>query len=102
MSNGVNEYDRVILICSEPSLQRNGVLNEIEQSLAREARTGGTNLLIPIALDDYLFNHWKPARDDLRRALMDRVVADFSDREAYHDRLQRLLRVLCKPVEHKI
>jgi uncharacterized protein YjbI with pentapeptide repeats len=96
MSQGVNEYDRVILICSEQSLERSGVLNEIEQALAREARMGGISLLIPIALDRYLFDHWNPKRADLKRALLARVVADFSDSAAYAPQFQRLLSALRK------
>jgi hypothetical protein len=48
MRDGVNDHDRVILICSEASLHRTGVLNEIKQTLAREARDGGKEYLIPI------------------------------------------------------
>lgn len=79
MRDRLGEYDRVILICSEAALNRSGVRNEISQTLAREAREGGTNYLIPITLDDFVFN-WK---DPLAVALRDRVVADF--RRAYDE-----------------
>lgn len=55
MREGINKHDRMILICSKHSLDRPGVLNEIEEVLAREAREGGTAYLIRIRLDDYLF-----------------------------------------------
>jgi hypothetical protein len=77
MRRGVNDHDRVILICSESSLDRKGVLNEIEEALAREARDGGAAYIIPIRLDDYLFDGWNPANPDTAQALRDRVVADF-------------------------
>lgn len=73
MRRGVNEHDRVILVCSKASLNRPGVRNELEETLAREARDGGASYLIPVILDDYLFE-WT---DVLRHALLDRVVADF-------------------------
>jgi len=78
MRDGVNRHDRVVLICSHASLDRPGVMNEIEQTLAREARDGGTTYLIPITLDDYIFR-WKPEREGLAQDIRDRVVADFRD-----------------------
>lgn len=73
MRDGVNRFDRVILICSQASLSRPGVLNEIQEALAREARDGGKSYLIPITLDGFLFE-W---RHPLAQPLRDRVVADF-------------------------
>jgi len=77
MREGVNTHDRVVLVCSRRSLGRPGVLNEIEESLQREAREGGTTIIIPIALDDYVFGEWAPARPDIAQSVRDRVVADF-------------------------
>src|ERR1043165_8946924 len=95
MRDGVNEYDRVILICSADSLNRPGVLNEIEQALARESRDAGQTCLIPVILDDYLFC-WAPAdRPRLGQDLAERVVADFrgtaADQTKFNSALMRLL-----------
>ena len=79
MRKGVNDFDRVILICSRQSLDRPGVLNEIEEVLAREARDGGASYLIPVRLDDYVFNGWAPPNSDIAQAVRDRVVANFED-----------------------
>jgi TIR domain len=99
MREGVNKYDRIVLICSEASLERPGVLNEIEEALAREARDGGTTYLIPIRLDDYVFR-WSPSRPDIAQAIRDRVVADFTgatgDDAMFSKALARLLSVLKK------
>jgi len=76
MRQGVETHDRVILVCSGASLVRPGVQNEIELTLAKEARHGGALYLIPVLLDDYLFR-WTPSRPDLAIALRDRVAADF-------------------------
>jgi uncharacterized protein YjbI with pentapeptide repeats len=78
MRKGVNEHDRVILVCSRASLDRKGVLNEIEETLAREAREGGASYLIPIRLDDYIFAGWAPPSSDTAQSVRDRVVADFT------------------------
>ena len=78
MSEAVNSYDRVLLLCSKASLERPGVLNELEQVLAREASEGGSELLIPAALDGFVYSEWQPARKDLARQVRQRVIADLS------------------------
>jgi hypothetical protein len=101
MRRGVNEHDRVLLICSKASLDRKGVLNELEETLAREARDGGETYLIPIRLDDYVFTGWKPDRADVAQAIRDRVVADFEGADAddakFTRELGKLLKALRKP-----
>ena len=81
MHDGVNEYDRIILLCSNKSLNRRGVLNEIEQLLVRESEEGGSELMIPIVIDNYLFDSWNPQKEDLRHQVVTRVVADFRGME---------------------
>ena len=97
MSEGIHEYDRALLLCSRNSLNRPGVLNELEQILAREAREGGAELLIPALLDDFAFTEWSPERPDLARQVRDRVAADFrnADGEAeFANQFARLLTAL--------
>jgi len=73
MRRGINKYDRMILVCSEASLARKGVLNEIQECLAREARDGGASYLVPNTIDDHVFRSTRTCIDVIR----DRVVADF-------------------------
>jgi hypothetical protein len=94
MRDGVNNYDRVILICSEASLDRTGVLNEIEETLQREARDGGASYLVPIRLDDYVFTGWNPPNKDAAQAVRDRVVGDFRSAK----RSKRALAAAIKPL----
>lgn len=89
MSQGIHEYDRVLLLCSEHSLGRPGVQNEIERVLAKEAAEGGSELLIPIALDDYIFRGWSPTRPDIGVAVRERVVCDFTDVHAHPETWRR-------------
>lgn len=96
MYQGVNKYDRVILICSEASLQRSGVRNEIEETFARESRDGGASYLVPVARDDFVLQ-WT---DPLAMRIRDRVVADFRNVDVSSprfiiafDQLLRALRV---------
>lgn len=67
MRTGVNTHDRVILICSEASLKRPGLLNELEETLQRESREGGQSYLVPVRVDDFVFTSgWSQDRPDLR------------------------------------
>jgi transcriptional regulator with XRE-family HTH domain len=95
MSSGVNQYGRILLICSKASLGRPGVLNELEQVLAREAREGGAELLIPVTIDEYVFDGWRPEREDIATQVRDRVIADFrSAAPATPDFARRIDRIL--------
>ena len=100
MRKGVNEHDRVILVCSRASLDRKGVLNEIEETLARESRDGGAAYLIPIRLDGYVFSGWNPLNPDTAQSVRDRVVADFegadTDPAKFNDGLRKLIASLKK------
>ncbi len=101
MREGVNQYDRVLVVCSRDSLERPGVLNEIEESLQREAREGGVSVLIPVTLDDYVFSEWSPSRPDLAQSVRDRVIADFRsallDEAKFRQGLRQVLACLAKP-----
>jgi hypothetical protein len=101
MSRYVNEYDRILIVCSRNSLVRPGVMNELDEALRREAREGGSSLVIPIALDDYVFSEWDPEQEAIGRALRDRVIGDFrtatDDQKAFLAQVDRLVQVLRKP-----
>lgn len=94
MREGVNDFDRVIVICSEASLNRKGVLNEIEETLQREARDGGASYLIPVRTDDYIFCPDCGIDPNIRQAIRDRVVADFTNIEADLEKFDRSLQKL--------
>jgi len=100
MRDGVNQHDRVILVCSKVSLDRPGVLNEIMETLQREARDGGKEYLIPITLDDHVFSCWKPEDPGVAQAIRDRVVADFrgadTDTAKFDEGVMRLIAALKK------
>ncbi len=102
MYNEISNHDRVILICTKSSLNRPGVLNEIEESLRRESREGGQHLLIPIALDDYIFTEWNPPKESTKQAILDRVIGYFhgadTDDTKFQEGLLRLIDALKLPV----
>jgi hypothetical protein len=78
MHDGVNKHDRVLLVCSKTALIRPGVLNEIERVLEREAKEGGADILIPIALDDFVYGDWAPERKDIAGHVRARVITKIS------------------------
>jgi uncharacterized protein YjbI with pentapeptide repeats len=96
MYDGINKYDRVILICSEAALARPGVRSEIEETFARESRDGGASYLIPVARDSFVFQD----KDPISCRIRDRVVADFRSApigsNGFSDAIQRLLMALRK------
>ena len=94
MNDAVHDYDVVISVCSEAAVIRPGWLNELEQTLAREAREGGAELLIPVLLDDFVLARWEPERRDLARQIQARVAAYFrghGDVAVFDRQVDRLL-----------
>ncbi|MEN0066757.1 MAG: hypothetical protein AAGA48_31790 [Myxococcota bacterium] len=83
------------------------VLHEVEQVLQREQQEGNSDRLIPILLDDDLFEtgavppDWWPAeRNHVYRGLQGRVCARFTearyDVEKWNEELGKLLKALRK------
>jgi len=100
MHEGVNNHDKVLLVCSENSLTRPGVLNELERVLEREAKEGGSEILIPITLDDFVYSDWAPERADLAGQIRTRVITkinalDLTDKET-QKQLNKLVSALTK------
>ncbi|MCX6231161.1 MAG: toll/interleukin-1 receptor domain-containing protein [Bacteroidetes bacterium] len=95
MSEGVSNYDKTLLICSKKSISRNGVLNEIERMLEREAKEGGTEIIIPITLDDYIFTEWNPKKKDIKQQITARVVRKLDDSN-FDSEIDRVIKVLRK------
>lgn len=94
----LNAHDRVLLVCSQASLARSGVRNEIEETLVREAKDGGATYLLPITLDDFVFGGWRATNPDLADRVLLRVIADFrgadKDDEKFRAALARIVQTL--------
>jgi hypothetical protein len=97
----IYSHDRVILCASEASLQRDGVLHEIEEALEREQDEGGSEIVIPILLGPIFDTGrnappWWPAdKEHVYVSLRKRVAADFrgamQSEELWTEQLSRLL-----------
>ncbi|BCS98682.1 hypothetical protein DSLASN_43140 [Desulfoluna limicola] len=97
MFNGVNEYDRVLLICSESSLSRPGVTNEIERVLEREAKEGGSSILIPVTIDDYVYGDWHADRPDIVQQIQSRVITKIdTSGKNFENQIEKIVNVLLK------
>jgi hypothetical protein len=98
IDEAVRVYDKLIIICSEPSLTSPAVNREIERALQKEdelarARKDG-EVLFPIRLDDYIFEGWNHHR---KADVMTKHVGDFREwkhHDSYQKALSRLLRDL--------
>jgi len=95
MHDGVNKHDKVLLVCSKDSLTRNGVLNEIERVLEREAKEGGSDILIPVTLDNYIFTEWNPERTDIADQIKARVIINVDpESDNYKKGIDKLVKSL--------
>jgi len=95
IDRAIAAYDKVIVICSKDSLNRVGVLNEIERALQKEESLHKENarliketekgkkpklldedVLCPVRLDDYVITEWKhPRKADVTK----KHIGDFCD-----------------------
>lgn len=93
----IQDYDKLILICSESSLSSPAVIREVERALHKEdnlVRKGKPgDVLFPLRLDDFIFE-WQ---HDLKEDIIKKPVGDFrmwSEPDSYRKALERLLRDL--------
>lgn len=93
IDKSIKLYDKLVVVCSENSLQSGPVVREIERALNREDREH-KNILFPVRIDDYLFHKWDhPRKDDVTA----KVVGDFrqwKNVDKYQDAFNRLLKNL--------
>ncbi len=73
IDRSIRIYDKLVVICSENSLQSGPVLREIERALNREDREG-KDILFPVRIDDYIFKQWEHPR---KADVLAKVVGDF-------------------------
>ena len=94
IDRSIKIYDKLIVVCSENSLQSGPVNREIERALNREDKEG-KGILFPIRIDDYIFDHWDNER---KTDVVRKVVGDFSswdeDAAKYDKAFERLLKGL--------
>lgn len=80
IDEGIRNWDKVLLCCSEPSLSSPWVDREIEKALQKEEELWRKNnkktlVIIPLNLDNYIFN-WESSKASI---LKSRLAADYTD-----------------------
>lgn len=95
IDKAVRLYDKLVVICSEHSLQSMPVIREIERALQREDRLfqkgEESEVLFPIRIDDYIFSEWEHHR---KADVTAKYIGDFrnwKDHDAYQKALNRLI-----------
>jgi hypothetical protein len=98
IDEAVRAYDKLVVICSEDSLNSPAVIREIERALRKEdelARQGRNGeVLFPIRLDDFIINGWTHHR---QADVTAKNIGDFrqwKEPENYRKALNRLIRDL--------
>jgi hypothetical protein len=98
IDEAVGIYDKLVVICSERSLNSPAVIREIERALQKEdslAKQGNPrDVLFPIRVDDYLFAGWNHHR---KPDVLSKNVGDFRqwrDPAIYSLQIDRLVRDL--------
>lgn len=100
MSTGISTHARTLLICSKASLSRSrsGVLNELERVMELEAKEGGSTRLIPITIDQYVYEDWAPERGDLADQIRSRVICECPNdaelKDEFENVMQKIISVL--------
>jgi len=94
IDSNINRYDKLLVVCSQNSLQSGPVLREIERALNREDKEQ-KNVLFPIRIDDYVLDKWEHER---MTDVTSKVIGDFrgwdGDPEKYDVAFERLLKDL--------
>jgi hypothetical protein len=96
IDTAIRHCDKLVVICSENSLESAPVIREIERALQKEDREH-KNVLFPIRVDDYLLDTWEHPR---KADVVSKVIGDFRewrDNAAYSNALPRFLDALNRP-----
>ncbi len=96
IDTAIRHYDKLVVICSEHSLESPPVIREIERALQKEDREH-RNVLFPIRIDDYLFDEWEHPR---KADVVSKVIGGFrgsGNLAAYAKAFPRFLDALNRP-----
>jgi uncharacterized membrane protein len=98
IDDAIRIHDKVIIICSETSLNSPPVIRELERALQKEDNLGrrnvGGDVLLPVRLDDYVLNEWQHHR---KADVTAKAIGDFrrwQEPDIYQTALERLIRDL--------
>ncbi len=94
VSDALRLHDRILLCCSETSLNSWWVKDEIRKAMERERRED-RDIIIPLMVDRYLLDGWE---DGLAADLRSRLAADFTgwehDNAKFEEQSERVVEAL--------
>jgi uncharacterized protein YjbI with pentapeptide repeats len=94
VNDAIRLHDKILLCCSEASLNSWWVKDEIRKAMERERRDG-RDIIIPLMVDRYLLDGWE---DGLAADLRSRLAADFTgwehDNAKFEEQFERVVRAL--------
>ena len=93
IAEGIRFYDKMIVVCSAAALASPKVREEIDQAVQKQEEAPDRWTLLPLAIDDAVFQE----ESELARRLRRQVVEDFRrwrEPEEYGRALEKLLRDL--------
>ena len=103
IDHAINMYEKVVVVCSENSLNSPAVLREIERALQKEdklMRQGEPyEVLFPIRLDDYVLSNWKHHR---KADIIKKYIGDFrywQDKIQYQKAFEKLMKAINKRLD---
>jgi len=105
IDKAIRGYDKVLLIASEHSLQRPGVIREIERAIRLEDErikaknagefNGDVNVLFPVRVDNYVLDEWSHERKvDIIAKVIANAQGWAENANTYRKVLNRLVRDL--------
>jgi hypothetical protein len=94
VNDAIRLHDKILLCCSESSLNSWWVKDEIRKAMERERRDG-LDIIIPLMVDRYLLDKWE---DGMAADLRSRLAADFTgwehDNAKFEEQFERVVRAL--------
>ena len=89
-------YDKLIVVCSKDALQSKPIALEITRAMQRESgltkvEATDTQVLLPVALDDYVLSGWEHPR---QADIIAKHIGDFTEPAGYQQTLEQLLGML--------
>lgn len=91
VNDAIHLHDKILLCCSETSLESWWVIDEVRKAQERERRDGH-DIIIPLMVDRYLLEGWE---DGLAADLRSRLAADFTgwehDNAKFEEQFERVV-----------
>ncbi len=100
IDRGIRLWDKVLLCCSEASLNSWWVDKELDRAIQKEEKLWKKReekllALIPLDLDGYVFDEWESGK---KAMVTSRLVADFkgweSDNDKFEEQFERVVKAL--------